>query len=55
MTPLPSPVVLTGNDVGFRLEGHIGEMPAGTLVIRVNGQWVVPMAPPNGAARLAAH
>jgi hypothetical protein len=54
MTPLPSPVVLTGNDIGFRVEGQIRDTPAGSLVIRVNGQWVAPLAP-TGPARLAAH
>ena len=38
--PLPEPKVFTGADVGFRVEGMYGDMPAGTVVIRVNGQWV---------------
>ena len=41
--PLPEPVVLSGNDIGFRVEGRQGTQPAGHIVIRVNGQWVVPM------------
>jgi len=53
MTPLPSPVVLSGSDIGFRVEGQIDNAPAGTLVVRVNGQWVVPRTP-TGPARLAA-
>jgi hypothetical protein len=48
MTPLPSPVVLSGSDIGFRLEGRIGSTPAGTLVIRVNGKWVAPTASTGG-------
>ena len=42
ITPLATPVVLSGPDVGFRVEGQAGNVPAGRLVIRVNGEWVVP-------------
>ena len=38
--PVPEPKVMFGDDVGFRVEGFRGEVPAGTIVIRVNGQWV---------------
>ena len=38
--PLPEPRVLSGPDVGFRVEGFRGEVPGGTIVIRVNGQWI---------------
>jgi len=51
MNRLPSPVIVSGSDLGFRVEGQIGNTPAGTLVIRVNGQWVVPTTP-SGPARL---
>jgi len=39
------PRVVSGSDVGFRVEGRnpAGE-PTGTWVIRVNGEWV-PVAP----------
>jgi hypothetical protein len=40
--PLPEPMVLSGSDIGFRVEGRLGTQPAGHIVIRVNGQWVVP-------------
>ena len=47
--PIPGPVVpvtptvISGNDIGFRVEGlRGGTTPVGRLVIRVNGQWVVP-------------
>jgi hypothetical protein len=53
MNRLPSPIIVSGSDIGFRVEGHMGNIPAGTLVIRVNGQWVVPTSP-NGPARLFA-
>ena len=39
--PLPC-IVLTGHDVGFRLEGYSGSTPAGRIVVKVNGQWVEP-------------
>ena len=53
MTPLSAPVILSGSDVGFRIEGQVGNRPAGVLVIRVAGEWVVPTAA-EGPARLAA-
>ena len=37
--PVP-PRVMTGADVGFRVEGIRGNTPVGTLVVRVNGEWV---------------
>ncbi len=41
--PLAEPYVLSGDDIGFRVEGVIKDAPAGRLVIRgVNGQWVEP-------------
>jgi len=42
MVPLASPVVVSGNDLGFRVEGHVGNRPAGVLVVRVGGEWVIP-------------
>ena len=38
--PLPEPKVLSGADVGFRVDGLTGETPTGTVVVRVNGRWV---------------
>lgn len=38
--PVPEPKVLFGEDVGFRVDGFRGEIPSGTIVIRVNGAWV---------------
>ena len=34
------PTVISGNDIGFRIEGRKGTMPIGVLVVRMNGQWV---------------
>jgi hypothetical protein len=35
-----TPTVLSGPDVGFRVEGMRGDTPVGTLVVKVNGRWV---------------
>ena len=41
------PVVLSGSDVGFRIIGHDGSRPLGSLVVRIDGNWVpVKDAPP---------
>lgn len=34
-----SPVVLSGSDLGFRVEGPQGSARVGRLVVRVDGQW----------------
>jgi hypothetical protein len=41
--PAPSsqpPTVISGNDLGFRVDSRKGKTPVGTLVVRVDGQWV---------------
>jgi hypothetical protein len=40
--------VISGSDIGFRIEGWQGSKPIGTLVVRVDGQWVEP----GGARRV---
>ena len=43
VAPPPSPqapTVISGNDLGFRVDRRKGDTPVGTLVARVNGQWV---------------
>jgi hypothetical protein len=40
IVPLPEPIIVSGNDVGFRVEGKQGSTPVGRLVLRINGQWV---------------
>jgi hypothetical protein len=35
-----TPMVLSGGNVGFRVEGYRGEVAVGTLVIQVDGRWV---------------
>jgi hypothetical protein len=39
-TPLTEPTVVAGDDVGFRVEWMNNRVPTGTIVIRLNGQWV---------------
>ena len=36
------PTVISGDDIGFRMEGRKGSTPTGKLVVRINGQWVEP-------------
>ena len=38
--PVDPPIVMSGADVGFRISGRKGNVPVGTIVVRVNGQWV---------------
>ena len=39
---LPGSRIISGNDIGFRLEGtNPADEPVGTLVVRIDGQWVV--------------
>ena len=38
--PAPTPFVVSGSDIGFRIEGRRGETPVGRFVVRINGQWV---------------
>ena len=38
--PVDPPIVLSGSDLGFRVSAREGNTPVGTLVVRVNGQWV---------------
>ena len=33
-------VVLSGSDIGFRVESRRGSVPIGKLVVHVDGQWV---------------
>ena len=40
LPPSPDSRVISGADIGFRIEGWEGSRPTGTLVIRVNGKWV---------------
>jgi hypothetical protein len=41
---LESPTVLTGSDVGFRLERVRDGVPVGQVVVRIGGRWVEPQS-----------
>lgn len=38
--PVSEPTVVAGDNLGFRVEWMHGDVPVGTLVIRVKGNWV---------------
>ena len=44
-----TPTVLSGSDIGFRVQGRAGDRVIGTLVVRINGEWVV--AEPAGGVK----
>lgn len=56
VVPVPTPTVISGDDIGFRVEGLRGKTtPVGKLVIRLNGQWVEPeLSEPVQPRRLTA-
>jgi hypothetical protein len=37
---LQPPTIISGGDLGFRVDSRKGDTPVGTLVVRVDGQWV---------------
>ena len=40
--PAQPPTILSGPDIGFRVERRNGHTPIGTIVVRVDGKWVEP-------------
>jgi len=38
--PPPAARIVSGPDIGFRVEGSRDGRAVGTLVVRINGQWV---------------
>ena len=46
----PSEVIITGADLGFRVEGRKGSNITGTLMVRISGKWM----PVNGPGALPA-
>ena len=38
--PQQSPIVISGNDLGFQIESQRGSTAIGKLVVRVDGKWV---------------
>jgi hypothetical protein len=39
---LETPTMISGSDIGFRVDRQRDGVPVGALVVRVNGQWVEP-------------
>jgi len=37
---LVAPTVISGSDLGFRIESNTDNVPVGKLVVRINGVWV---------------
>ena len=37
---LVAPTVISGGDLGFRVESNQDNVPVGRLVVRINGRWV---------------
>jgi hypothetical protein len=52
VTPAPNQIVLSGSDVGFRVDTWKGNVPVGRWVVRVDGRWVEPEAAWGGVQRL---
>ena len=40
ITPLPEPRIVSGADLGFRVEGEQNGVAVGSLVVRVNDKWI---------------
>lgn len=49
-----TPTVLSGGDIGFRVQGRAGDRVIGTFVVRINGEWVV-AEPAGGLKSLTGH
>jgi hypothetical protein len=52
--PLPEPIVVSGADVGFRIEAMQGGAPVGQLVVRIDGKWVEAAFRHNGIVPIGA-
>jgi len=42
-----APVVLSGENLGFRVDGYRDGVPVGAFVVQVNGKWVEPQDAPK--------
>jgi hypothetical protein len=49
----PAPIVLSGADIGFRVQGNRGDHVVGTLVVRMNGEWIA-AEPADGVKKLSS-
>jgi len=45
--PDAKPLVISGNDIGFRVDRYEGRRPVGVIVVRVDGQWIEPKSVPQ--------
>jgi len=45
---LVAPTVISGSDLGFRIESNKDNVPVGRLVVRTNGVWVDAQVGPSG-------
>ncbi len=36
----PQLTIISGNDLGFRVDAHKGNTPIGRFVVRIDGRWV---------------
>ena len=53
--PSAGPPIISGPDLGFRIEGQSdGQQVAGTLMVRVNGRWLVATGRRGGVQPLAS-
>jgi hypothetical protein len=52
--PVNPPRVMSGADVGFRVEALRGRTPVGVFVVNVNGQWVEAEISPGSIRSLSA-
>jgi cytochrome oxidase Cu insertion factor (SCO1/SenC/PrrC family) len=46
----PAPTIISGSDLGFRVARQQGDRVTGTLVVRINGEWVVAEPAPGAKA-----
>ena len=47
VTPDEKRLVISGNDIGFRVDRYEGRRPVGVIVVRVDGQWIEPKSVPQ--------
>ena len=45
-----NPTIISGGDLGFRVEGRRGDHVTGTFVVKINGEWVVAEPAPGAKA-----
>lgn len=48
---LVAPTLISGSDVGFRIESNTDNVPVGRLVVRINGRWVDAQVGTSGVSK----